>query len=149
MQSFADIFTGSGTLWRHHTGVCCGLSKLNEGLRPLSLSRLNYWLPGCEAHPKVMERTAEFHHQGADTLLPQADAVFDDAAALDTAVDMLDPQPTLVQRLIRHVLLPRELLAAWCLSRHEDLHLGQCKRQEAQLLQQPAPRGQGIRRRVG
>jgi hypothetical protein len=30
---------------------------------------------------------------------------------------MLDPQPTLVERLVRPVLLPRELLAAWLLDR--------------------------------
>jgi hypothetical protein len=44
---------------------------------PLSLSRLNHRLPGREAHPKVMERTADLHHQIANTLLPQADAVFE------------------------------------------------------------------------
>ena len=44
-----------------------------------------------------MQGTAEFHHEIADALLPQADPVFDDATALDTAVDMLDPQPTAVQ----------------------------------------------------
>jgi len=32
--------------------------------------------------------------------LPQTDAIFDDATALDTAVDVLDPEPTLVQGLI-------------------------------------------------
>jgi hypothetical protein len=69
----------------------------------LSLSRLNHRLPGCETHPEVMQGAADFHHQIADTRLPQADPVFDDAAALDTAVDMLDPQPTLVQRLINHL----------------------------------------------
>jgi hypothetical protein len=57
-----------------------------------------------------VQRTAEFHHQITDTSFPQTEAVFDDATALHTAVDMLDPQPTLVQRLVRHVLLPRELL---------------------------------------
>ena len=36
--------------------------------------------------------------------------VFDAATALDTAIDMVDPQPRLVERLVRHVLLPRELL---------------------------------------
>ena len=66
----------------------------------LSLSRLNHWLPGCEAYPEVMQGTAQFHHEIADALLPQADPVFDDATALDTTVDMLDPQPTLVQRLV-------------------------------------------------
>jgi hypothetical protein len=34
----------------------------------------------------------------------------DDAAALDTAVDMVDPQPTPVERLVCHGLLPRERL---------------------------------------
>ena len=92
--------------------------------------------------------TAEFHDQIADALLPQADPVFDDATALYTAVDMLDPQPTLVQPLVGSVLLRRQLLATGFLRRHEDLHLGQRKRQEAQILQQPAPSRSGIRRRV-
>jgi len=38
-----------------------------------------------------MQGTAEFHHDIADALLPQADPVFDDATALHTTVDMLDP----------------------------------------------------------
>jgi hypothetical protein len=75
----------------------------------LSLSRLNHRLPGREAHPEVVQGTTDFHHEITDPLLLQADAVFDDATALDTTVDMLDPQPTLVQRLVRHVLLQREL----------------------------------------
>src|SRR3954454_22103911 len=41
-----------------------------------------------------MQGTADFHYDIPDALLPQADAVFDDATALDTAVDMLDPQST-------------------------------------------------------
>ena len=80
--------------------------------RTLSLSRLNHWLPRGQAHPEVMQGTAEFHHQIADALLPQADPVFDDATALDTAVDMLDPQPTVVQRLVGPLLLQVQLLAA-------------------------------------
>ena len=115
----------------------------------LSLSRLNHWLPRGQAHPEVMQGTAEFHHEIADALLPQADPVFDDATALDTAVDMLDPQPTVVQGLVGPLLLQCQLLAAGFLGRHEDLHLGERERQEAQILQQPAPGGQGIRRRVG
>src|SRR5215475_8362417 len=97
----------------------------------LSLSRLNHCLPWGQAYPEVVQRTAEFHHQITDPLLPQADPVLHDAAALDTTVDMLDPQPTLVQLLVRHVLLPRELLAAGLLGRHEDLHLGEREGQEA------------------
>src|SRR2546425_8485266 len=71
-----------------------------------------------------------------------------DATALHTAVDMLDAQPTLVQCLVGSVLLPRQLLTAGFLHRHEDLDLRERKSQEAQILQQPAPRRQGIRRRV-
>ena len=72
-----------------------------------------------------------------------------DATAFDTAVDMFDAQPALGERVIRRVLLSCQLLAAWFLRRHEDCHLGERERQKAQILQQPAPRGQGIRGRVG
>jgi len=53
-----------------------------------------------------------------------------------------------VQCLIRSLLLHRQLLATGLLGRHEDLDLRQRKRQEAQILQQPTARGQGIGRRV-
>ena len=81
-----------------------------------------------------MQGTAEFHHEIADTVLPQPDPVFDDTTALDAAVDMLDPQPTLVQGLVGQLLVQGEVLASWFLRRHEDLDLGQRKRQEAQIL---------------
>ena len=96
-----------------------------------------------------MQGTTEFHHEIADAVLPQPDPVFDDTAALDAAVDMLDPQPTLVEYVVRQLLFQCQLSAAGFLRRHEDLHLRQRERQETQLLQQPAPGGQGIRRRVG
>ena len=57
----------------------------------LSFSRLNHRPPGCEAHPEVVQGTADFHHQIADALLPQADPVFHNAAALDTTVDQIPP----------------------------------------------------------
>jgi hypothetical protein len=96
-----------------------------------------------------MQGTADFHHDITDTLLPQADPVFHDTAALDTAVDMRDPQPAVVQGLVGEVLFYRQFLAAGFLGRHEDLHLGQREGQKAQILQQPTPRRQGIRRRGG
>jgi hypothetical protein len=71
-----------------------------------------------------MEGTAEFHHEIADPILPQPDPVFDDTTALDAAVDMLDPQSAMVQPLIRHVLLPRELLAAGVSSSASGSRLG-------------------------
>jgi hypothetical protein len=81
-----------------------------------------------------MESTAEFHHEIADAVLPQPDPVFHHATALHTAVDMLDPQPTVMQDLVGQCLLQGEILATGFLGRHEDLHLGQRKRQEAQIL---------------
>src|SRR5262245_23464541 len=71
----------------------------------MSLSRLNHWLPGGQTHPEIVQGTAEFHHQITDALLPQTDAVFDDAAALDTAIDVLNPQPPLMERLVGPLLL--------------------------------------------
>ena len=58
----------------------------------------------------MMQGTADVPHQSADVHLPEAAAVFDAATALDTAIDLVDPQPTLVELLVHHVLLPRELL---------------------------------------
>ena len=83
-------------------------------------------------------RTPSFHRR-----IP----VFHDATALPTAVHVLDAQPTLVQGLVRRLLLHRALLATGLLPRHEDLHVGQRERQEPQILQQPAPGG--YRRRCG
>ena len=100
----------------------------------MSLSRLNHRLPRGQAHPEVVEGAAEFHHEIPDASLPQADAVFDNAAALDTTVHMLDPEPPLVERLVGQVLLPRELLTTGFLGRHEDLYFRERERQEAQIL---------------
>src|SRR5467141_3097239 len=77
----------------------------------LSLSRLNHGQPGVQAHPEIVQGTAELHHEIADALLPQADPVFHNATTFDAAVDMLDPQPPLMQRLVGYVLLQRQLLA--------------------------------------
>src|SRR6266487_6654883 len=105
----------------------------------MSLSRLNHRLPRGQAHPEVVEGAAEFHHEIPDASLPQADAVFDNAAALDTTVHMLDPQPPLVEHLVGQVLLQGELRTAGLLRRHEDCHLRERERQKAQILQQPTP----------
>jgi hypothetical protein len=91
-------------------------------------------LAGDEAYPEVVQSTTEFHLEIADTLLPHAEPVFDDAAALDTTIDRLDLQSALVQCLVRQVLLPGERLAAWLLGRYEDLRLRERARQEAQIL---------------
>src|SRR5437773_7657822 len=100
----------------------------------VSLSRFNHRLPRGQAYPEVMQGTAEFHHEIADTLLPQADPVLHNTAALDTAIDVLDAQPTLVERLVGQVLLQGQLPTAGLLRRHEDLHLREREGQEAQIL---------------
>src|SRR5262249_20576247 len=107
---------------------------LSSCYRNLSLSRLNHWLPRGQANTEVMQRTTEFHHQIAPTLLPQADAVFHNATALDPTVDMRHAQAAIVQRLIGPLLCQGKLLAAWYLRRHEDLHVGKRASQKAQVL---------------
>src|SRR3989442_15176883 len=54
----------------------------------------------------------------------------------------------MVQGLVGPLLVQRPLLAAGGPGGHADLHLRECERQEAQILQQPAPRGQGRGRRI-
>ena len=65
--------------------------------------------PGADK-PGVMEGTAEVPHPVADAHLPEAASVFDAATALDAVMNMVAPQPTLVELLVRHVRLPREFL---------------------------------------
>src|SRR4029453_10521401 len=103
----------------------------------MSLSRLNYGQPGGQAHPEIVQGTTDLHHQIADTLLPQAHPVFHNATPLDAAVDMLDPEPPLVERLVGQVLRQGQLPTAGLLRRHEDLHLREREGQKAQILQQP------------
>jgi hypothetical protein len=50
------------------------------------------------------------HTAGVPTHPARAAAVFDAATAFDTALDMVAPPLTLGELLVRHVLLPRELL---------------------------------------
>ena len=85
-----------------------------------------------------MQGTADFHHDIADTLLPQAYSVCDDTTVFDTAVNMLDP-PAVVQHLVSLFLLQHQLLTAGFLGRYRDLDLGDYARQGAQVLQQSTP----------
>src|SRR5215470_10700687 len=89
----------------------------------MSLCRLNHRLPWGQAYPDVVQSTAEFHHEIADARLPQADPVFHNPTPLDAAVDVLDPEPPLVERLVGQVLLQGQLRTAGLLRRHQDLDL--------------------------
>src|SRR5215510_12077039 len=108
-------------------------------LHNLSLSRLNHRQTRIQAHTEIVQGATERHHHITNTFFPQTHAVFDDTTALDTAVDMLDPQPPLVEHLVGQVLLQGELRTAGLLRRHKDLYCREREGQEAQILQQPTP----------
>src|SRR2546422_6333924 len=147
MRSTANVWQTKSTCQPLSVGACSGISAtprkpVQQPLPSpmcLSLSRLNHGQPGVQAHPEIVQGTAELHHEIADALLPQPDPVFHHATTLHTAVDMLNPQSAVVERLVGQLLLQSQLLTAWLLRRHEDLHLRERERQEAQILQQPTP----------
>jgi hypothetical protein len=96
-----------------------------------------------------MQRTADFHDQIADARLPQAAGIVDDAAALDTAVDMLDAHAATRDAPIRGFLRAREGAASRLAGRHDDLDLLEGEGQEAQILEQPTARWQGVGGGIG
>ena len=101
----------------------------------LSLSRFNHWLPRAQAHPDVVEGAAAFHHASPDACLPQAEAVFDHAAALAPPVPRLAPPPPLGESLVGQGGLQGQLLPAGLRRRHEPRPLRERERQQAQSLQ--------------
>jgi hypothetical protein len=96
-----------------------------------------------------MQRTTNFHHAIANTSFSDAARLVDDAAAFDAAVDVLETHPTVGDPPTRRFLRARELPASRLPGRHDDLDLGERAGQAAQILEQPAPRGQGVRGRLG
>ena len=96
-----------------------------------------------------MQRTTDFHDEITDARLPEAADVVDDAAALDAAVDVLDAHTSAGDAPIRGFLRAREGPAPWLARRHDDLHLVERERQEAEILEQPTARGQGVRGGIG
>jgi hypothetical protein len=70
-----------------------------------------------------MQRTADFHDHIAGARLPQATGVVDDAAALDTAVDMLDTHAATRDTPIRGFLRARAGTASRLPGRHDDFDL--------------------------
>jgi hypothetical protein len=96
-----------------------------------------------------MQSTTNFHHQVTDAGLAEAAGVVDDATALDAAVDVLDAHTATRNAPIRRFLRACEGPPPWLLGRHDELDLVEGKRQEAQILEQPAPRGQGVRGGIG
>jgi hypothetical protein len=92
-----------------------------------------------------MQCTADFHEQISDARLPQAAGVVDDAAALDATIDVFDAHAPTGDTPIRRFLRAREGPAPRLPRRHDHLDLRERKRQKAQVLKQPAARGQRVR----
>ena len=96
-----------------------------------------------------MQCTADFHDQVADARLSEAAGIVDNTAALDATVDMLDAHASTGDAPIRGLLRACEPPSSRLPRRHDDLNLVQHKRQEAQILEQPASRRQGVRGGIG
>jgi hypothetical protein len=92
-----------------------------------------------------MQSTADFHHQVTNTRLPEAEGIVDDATALDAAIDVLDAHAPTGDASIRGFLLASKGPAPWLLRRHDRLDVVEREGQEAEILEQPAARGQGVR----
>jgi len=96
-----------------------------------------------------MQRTADLHDQISDTRLPEAADVVDNAATLDAADDVLDAHASTGDAPIRSLLCACELASSRLPGRHDDFHPVEREGQEAEILEQPAPRRQGVRGGIG
>jgi hypothetical protein len=95
-----------------------------------------------------MQGTADFHDAIANARLPETAGIVDHAAALDAAVDVLNAHAAARDTPMRRFLRPREIPSSRLPGRHDDFDLVQRERQEAQILEQAAACGQGIRRGI-
>jgi len=96
-----------------------------------------------------MQRTTDFHNEITDACLPEAADVVDDAAALNAAVDVLDAHPSAGDAPIHGFLCAREGPAPWFAGWHDDFDLAERERQEAEILEPPTARRQGVRSGLG
>jgi hypothetical protein len=96
-----------------------------------------------------MQRTANVHHQIANPGLPETVGVMDDTTTLDAAVDVLDTHATARDAPIGGFLGSCERAAPRLLGGHDDRNVVAREGQEAEILKQPAARGQGRRRDLG
>lgn len=95
-----------------------------------------------------MERTADFHQKITDSFLEHPAGIAHDTTPLHAAVDVLDSDTTTRHRTIGDLLFVGELLAARFLGRHHNDDIIACKGEKPQILEQFAPRRQGIGRRI-
>jgi hypothetical protein len=91
-----------------------------------------------------MQRTTDFHNEIAESHLPLAVGVMDDATALHTAVYVLNAYTLAGNALIGGFLCTGEGSPLRLLGWYDDLDLGDRKRQKAQSLAQSAADGNGV-----
>jgi hypothetical protein len=96
-----------------------------------------------------MQPTADFHNPITAARLPQAAGVMNHATAFDAAVHGLKTHAAAGDAPIRGFLGARQSSSARFAGRHDGFHLVQGERQEAQILEQPAASGHGVRRGGG
>lgn len=75
-----------------------------------------------------MQGTANFNDHIADTVLKDANRVFQHPAALYTTVDMFNPDPSSRKLLIEHFLLVGEQTTTWLFMRSHTCHTRERKR---------------------
>src|SRR6266851_9282869 len=107
----------------------------------VSLSRLNHRWPRREAHPEVLQGTAQFYHQITAALLPQPDPILHHATALHATVDMLDAEPAMVQGLVGACLFHRQLLATGVLGGQAALPWGSVQARKPRVCKSRLPAG--------
>jgi hypothetical protein len=95
-----------------------------------------------------MQAAADFHDTIANARLSEAAGVVDDAAALDTAIDVFDAHAAARDAPVGRLLRLCEFPSSWLPGRHNDLHLGKRECQEAQILEQATACRQGVRGRI-
>src|SRR6266516_4562434 len=96
-----------------------------------------------------MQSTADFHDQITDACLSQAAGVVNNATAFDAAVDVLNTHAAAGETPIRGFLGARQGSSSRFTGWHEGFHVVKGERQEAEILEQPAACGQGVRGGLG
>ncbi len=97
---------------------------------------ISHWLimPWPKVQPKIVQATAGFEHQVAETGLPISQLVFDNPIALDTADGMLNANPNTRNEAIAHFVRVGQLTSAGFLSRLQNGNPCKSKALKASIL---------------
>lgn len=97
---------------------------------------LRHGLPrGRDSQTKIVEGTPDFHHHVTYLSFVHPTGVLQHPTAFNATIDMFNPHPTARQRPIRGFLFLRQLLPTRFADRGVRVHVGQGKRQKAEVLE--------------